>query len=197
MYDKKLLDELFGDTEDEICSLFEKLIEKIDSKIKDVNNIGAEAFEKGRYDEVEKTREQAVKLEEIKNKVISLKNELTDLAGKIEDSPKNQKEFESPRKLRRGECTPKTSYYIPILKALVEMGGRGRVYEVLDRVFEIMEPTLKPIDLELLPRNGGLRWRNAAQWARVDMVKEGLLKSDSPYGIWEITDKGREMLKNR
>jgi len=40
-----------------------------------------------------------------------------------------------------------------------------------------------------------LRWRNAAQWARNSMVQEGLLKADSPRGVWEITDRGREMLR--
>jgi hypothetical protein len=27
------------------------------------------------------------------------------------------------------------------------------------------------------------------------MVNEGLLASDSPWGIWEITEKGREFYK--
>ena len=39
-----------------------------------------------------------------------------------------------------------------------------------------------------------LRWRNAAQWARHSMVKDGLLKDDSPRGVWEIADKGRTVL---
>ncbi|MFO7166894.1 MAG: winged helix-turn-helix domain-containing protein [Chloroflexota bacterium] len=38
------------------------------------------------------------------------------------------------------------------------------------------------------------RWRNAAQWARNAMVKEGLLKTDSPRGIWEISESGRQRL---
>jgi len=31
--------------------------------------------------------------------------------------------------------------------------------------------------------------------ARNAMVHEGLLKADSPRGIWEVTDKGRALLK--
>jgi restriction system protein len=38
------------------------------------------------------------------------------------------------------------------------------------------------------------RWRNAAQWARNSMVNEGLLKKDSPRGVWEISDKGKQYL---
>jgi restriction system protein len=44
---------------------------------------------------------------------------------------------------------------------------------------------------------GGLtpRWRNTAQWARNSLREEGLIRDDSPRGIWEITDKGRQWLK--
>ena len=38
-------------------------------------------------------------------------------------------------------------------------------------------------------------WRDAAQWARNSMVAEGLLKADSPRGVWEISDKGRDVLR--
>ena len=37
-----------------------------------------------------------------------------------------------------------------------------------------------------------IRWRNTAQWTRNTMVNEGLLAKDSPWGIWEITEKGRK-----
>ena len=38
------------------------------------------------------------------------------------------------------------------------------------------------------------RWRNAVQWARNSLVREGLFKADSPHGIWEISDAGRSQL---
>jgi len=40
-----------------------------------------------------------------------------------------------------------------------------------------------------------IRWKNRALWERLVMVKDGLLKSGSPRGIWEITEKGREFYK--
>lgn len=61
---------------------------------------------------------------------------------------------------------------------------------------EEMKEILRDVDFEPLasdPHNP--RWRNAAQWARNSMVNEGLLKSGSPRGVWEITEKGREYLK--
>jgi Mrr N-terminal domain len=38
------------------------------------------------------------------------------------------------------------------------------------------------------------RWKNAAQWARNSMVKEGLLRSNSPRGIWESSEAGTRFL---
>jgi len=59
-----------------------------------------------------------------------------------------------------------------------------------------MKPVLKKVDYDPLasgPDNP--RWRNAAQWARNSMIRDGLLKGDSPRGVWEISDKGRAALK--
>lgn len=75
------------------------------------------------------------------------------------------------------------------------MGGSGKVAEVLDRVGKKMKGKLKACDYEPLasdPKNP--RWRNATQWARNSMVHEGLLKNDSPRGIWEISEKGKQQI---
>jgi hypothetical protein len=59
-----------------------------------------------------------------------------------------------------------------------------------------MRGVLKEVDYDPLASDPDLpRWRNAAQWARSMMVKEGLLKADSPRGVWEIADKGRAVLQ--
>ncbi len=34
----------------------------------------------------------------------------------------------------------------------------------------------------------------ARVWCRYTLREEGLLKADSPHGLWEISDKGREWL---
>jgi hypothetical protein len=31
-------------------------------------------------------------------------------------------------------------------------------------------------------------WHNVMNWERLNMVKDGLLKSNSPRGIWELND---------
>jgi len=58
-----------------------------------------------------------------------------------------------------------------------------------------MASTLKKVDDQPLTSDPKMpRWRNAAQWARNAMVNEGLLASDSPRGVWEVTAAGRKWL---
>ncbi len=99
-------------------------------------------------------------------------------------------------KLPRGLRTPEQAYRIPILKALVELGGEAPMQEVLKKVYEQMKTILKPVDLEPLPSDPkkNPRWKNTAMWERFNMVRDGLLRGDSPRGIWAITERGREYL---
>jgi hypothetical protein len=100
------------------------------------------------------------------------------------------------RSPRRGGITPKEESRLPILEALVEMGGRGRVNDVLARVEKKIEDRLKRGDYEKVS-TGEFRWRNNARGERASMAREGLLKpmSGSARGYWEITEKGRNVVK--
>ena len=99
------------------------------------------------------------------------------------------------QKIKKGLKTPESQYKIPILQALIELGGRGEVNDILVKVYEKMKDILKPIDLQDLPSGTDFRWRNTARWARNTMINEGLLRKDSPRGVWEITEKGLNYLK--
>lgn len=98
----------------------------------------------------------------------------------------------SPRKRRR--FTPVAVYWLPILQALVECGGRARREEVVELVGRKMQDVLTSDDRELLPSGIEVRWKNRVAWQRENMKRRGLLRDDSPQGIWEITDAGRKWL---
>lgn len=67
--------------------------------------------------------------------------------------------------------------------------------DVIDRVGQLMKEVLKEVDYQPPPSQPkNLRWRNAAQWARQKMLNEGLLKNDSPHGVWEISEAGRRYI---
>lgn len=83
--------------------------------------------------------------------------------------------------------TPQGQYRRLILEALYELGGSGRVSDVLASVEK--KVTLTQRDKESL-RSGDVRWQNSCQWERFVLVQQGLLKSDSPRGLWELTGVG-------
>ena len=143
-----------------------------------------------------------IKIEKLERRISILegKPQLPTVLSPVKVSDKYKAKREVKRRAKKGEITPQAHYTFPILGALIEMGGSGRVSKVLDRVFNKMKDRLKPKDLEKLSSGISVRWKNKAQWERQRLKSEGYLKKDSPRGIWEITDKGRnlyESLKER
>lgn len=91
---------------------------------------------------------------------------------------------------------PRTSYALPILKALSQLGGSAITSEVLRTVRQLMVNELHPIDLSQRPA-GHLYWENRVHDMRRELINKGLMIADSPRGIWEISEAGREHLLNR
>ncbi len=90
--------------------------------------------------------------------------------------------------------TDQTAFLLPVLEVLRECGGKAEAKRVIQQLEAKMKDQLKPVDREQL-KSGQIRWKNTAQWARNELVTEGYLSNDSPRGVWEISEKGREYLK--
>lgn len=177
----------------EVSEAFEILLEEIEMVAHALQQRGAEAFTDGRLEEVKAALAELERVVAFREKVRALQREWT----RTVTSTKREPEAERPplgKRLGRGLRTPEEAFRVPILRALVEMGGRGRAREVLDRIQPMVADRLTEHDLQPLP-TGEIRWRNTAAWCRKDLVEEGLLADDSPHGIWEVTDKGRRWLE--
>ena len=100
-------------------------------------------------------------------------------------------------RLARGVRTPESAFVVPILKSLQDLGGQAPMNQVLGIVGSILKDQLQDVDYNSLPSEPGKsRWSNTAQSARNSMVSRGLLKNDSPRGIWEISPQGVQFLRN-
>ena len=93
-----------------------------------------------------------------------------------------------------GRITSQKEYEVPLLEALIEAEGKGKVSDICNKVQEKMKSKLKPADYEKLKDGRNIRWKNTTQWARQKLIDNGFMKSDSPRGIWEITDEGKAYL---
>ncbi len=193
----------------EVSELFKALLDKLNDLLLSIRNDAMHIIQEGNYakaqeyiilaQQVERfIAEMHVKYQEwqmLSNKPMLhqkstalTKNEPYERINNIT----SQVKYKLPRELR----TPEQAYRIPILKALVELGGEAPMQEVLKKVYEQMKTILKPVDLEPLPSDPkkNPRWKNTAMWERFNMVRDGLLRGDSPRGIWAITERGREYL---
>ena len=79
---------------------------------------------------------------------------------------------------------------------LEQKGGSGHVQDVVDEVGKLAAKQLTDVD-RAVNQSGIVRWRNRVMWRRFQLVQFGLLKEDSPRGIWEITDSGKNALAAR
>lgn len=96
----------------------------------------------------------------------------------------------------KGSLLDERAYWRPILEVLANSpNGAAPAREVVSRVGARLDDKLKPLDKQTL-HSGGLRWHTRAMFARLRMKEAGLLKHDSPRGVWEISDRGREALKD-
>jgi negative regulator of replication initiation len=99
-----------------------------------------------------------------------------------------------PRTPPQGDRTPQRAFRVPILRALSELGGQAETRVVLRMVEERLGQLLTPTDRQTLKDRRVARWQNLAEWERKKMVGDGLLASDSPRGIWRMTEGGRQYL---
>lgn len=93
--------------------------------------------------------------------------------------------------VKRGEITTQAAFRVPLLSALVEIGGKAPAPKVIDLVGEKI--SLKPRDHDRL-NTGDIRWRNSVAWERAKLVQEGLMKPSKRRGVWEISEQGRAYL---
>lgn len=85
---------------------------------------------------------------------------------------------------------------IPLLQALVELGGEGRprdVYPLVAKRFPQLTPEDQEERLENYPSTR--KWSNLVQWIRQRLVDLGQIDG-SQRGIWKITNSGRARLRS-
>ena len=79
----------------------------------------------------------------------------------------------------------------PALDALRALGGSGTPDEVVERIAQSLNISDEAQN-EILPSGEG-RFRNRVRWARLYLVREGLVDS-STRGVWALTETGRRTI---
>ncbi len=175
----------------EVNSAFEILLEEIEEVFDMISEEGEESFKTHDFDKAKTLSEYGERLKDFREKVKALQREWQTIFS--ERIPTQYRKKQVKGELKMGLKTPQESYVMPILESVIELGGKAEMKDVLNLVHSKMKGILNSYDYEPIPSDPKRqRWKNTAKWARYSMVNEGLLAKDSPWGIWEITEKGRK-----
>ena len=180
-----------------VQAAFEILLEEMETEIEFINQTGAKAFAARNYDAARAVLERADQVTAVREKLAALRVEWEKLAPAVSTNGTGARKNGSHDlgRLQRGIRTRETVYFKPILQVLNQMGGVGDMADILERLPKLMKGTLTDIDFEPLAANSEVpRWWNTAQWAQSAMVQAGLLKADSPRGVWEMTEAGHKLI---
>lgn len=174
---------------DTITTAFEQIIEELEEERNTLTTKIAEHASQGQFDEVVKLGQHGNQLEEFRSQVIRLRN---DWNKQFAAKPVKR----VVKRRNRGLRTPQSTYHRPILESLIELGGKARSAEVIERVHEKVKHILNDYDREPLDSNPREpRWRDAVSWSRYDLREQGFIESGSPQGIWEISAAGRRFIE--
>ena len=180
----------------DVEAAFAVLREELQRNCREVKREISTALESGSFALAQRILSRAAAMDEFVRKTVDLEQEwraLTDGRAR----PNRQAKY--PRVRRRKTCDGDATSYVcfrtVILAALVHLGGGGKTQEVLVRVGVMVGSQLTAADLVI--QNGYPRWTYTAQSARLHMVKEGLLESGSPHGLWQISESGRRWLQGK
>ena len=81
-----------------------------------------------------------------------------------------------------------THFFPALIDALKSLGGSASTGEAVDRSLEI-----RGIAEDALPPKEAARIRNQVNWARLYLVRAGLLDPSSKRGVWQLTDAGYQI----
>lgn len=150
----------------EVVPTFDMLLEELDAIVTHLNQQGAQLMQAKDYAQAREVIAKAEGVLVFQAKVKALQEEWVQMA--VPPTRKTSK-MKKPVKrtmtklLKQGLRTPNEAFQLPILQALVQLGGVGRVSEVLDLVEKIMKDQLNQYDYQTIPSNPKvLRWRNNA-----------------------------------
>jgi len=182
--------------QDEILNQIETLLESLRTTLTDLTQDHTHLLEHEKFIEAEQIKNKSEEIQSFHARVKALYDDWLNISLPTTPTKLRQKTIPSQKPTnapKPGSRTPKQAFQLPILQALVHLGGSAPLQTVLDRVHQIIKDQLSTDDYQSLPSNPHVvRWENNAQWARFKLVKEGYLAADSPRGTWEITEAGRK-----
>jgi DNA repair exonuclease SbcCD ATPase subunit len=147
---------------DEVYIAFELLLEEIEKAVNMISNEVEQHLKAKDFDKVKALAEYAERLKDLREKVKALQGEYQTIVRIFSEKIPTQVQREQVKptqvrkkkvkeRLKKGLRTPMEQFIMPILEALIELGGRAKVKDVLERVHDKMKGILNEHDYQPLP----------------------------------------------
>lgn len=174
---------------------------KIDEYIQSLKTRSSEEILRGSILEAQKIINQILPIETEFKKMDDCHNSFISVLrnSEISQSKKNiQQDSESEDlsniDLSEMDFTPNELYRIPILKALIYLGGNSKLVDVAGFIEKEMKDKFKRADHEKGTNGFGKLWIEMVNSEKENMVKEGLILEDKSSEQWEIVQNGIDYL---
>lgn len=130
-------------------------------------------------------------IEKVKEKLETLDQEKIDEELEAMNEDLN---IETENENNESDITAQNNFRIPILKALIYLGGSSEEVEVTEFVQKEMKNKLTKKDREIPEDSDKEVWLNNLYFETATMVDEGLLVKEANAKNWEIAQKGLDYL---
>lgn len=197
--------EKLNKNKEEIVSSFSSLFENVDNLISDMKLHSSEEILNGSVVEAQKLVSQILPYQKFYDKLIGAKKVFDDInkvpqeeielaKEKIEALDQEEIEKEVEEANEESDITSQINFRIPVLKALIFLGGSSEEIEVTDFVKKEMKKKFTEKDLEIPEGEEKERWLSNLYFETATMIDEGLLANESSNKNWEIAQKGIDYL---
>lgn len=134
-------------------------------------------------------------IEKVKEKLETLDQEkINEELEALNDGNSEEAEAEAEDENNELDITAQNNFRIPILKALIYLGGSSEEVEVTEFVQKEMKNKLTKKDREIPEDSDKEVWLNNLYFETATMVDEGLLIKEANAKNWEIAQKGLDYL---
>lgn len=204
--------EQLKNSKNEIDESFVSLFKNVDNLIVDMKLVSSEEILNGSVEEAQKLLQQILPYQKFYNKLKETKSVFDEISGVSKEDLElvkekiealDQKEVDEEVNVAKEEIevieeelevTSQINYRIPILKALIFLGGSSEEIEVSDFVKKEMKNKFTKLDLEKPEDGDKENWLNNLYFETATMIDEGLLANESSNKNWEIAQKGIDYL---
>jgi hypothetical protein len=191
----------------EVVPAFDMLLEELERIIPDLNDQAKALMDQKNYDQAHALLNKAQSVVAFQGKVVALREEWVRMQVPPTKPPEPVLSPTPPKakkvsrrtdlgRLESGLRTKNTEFHMPILKVLVNSGGRMQFQALLSALEVIMKDTLNEYDWQVMNDKKSIRWQNNVGWTKKRLSDAGHISATAPKGIWLVTPAGRKALED-